>query len=107
MNSFDYELRRFRVWVDSGAPDVLGLGHGAEWECNYPHWAELWDAARRHIETSAELGELERRELLYVLARDNEDERIAEMLSASPRIVEQLLPRPNRLGRPGRYAITG
>ncbi|MET8150148.1 HEAT repeat domain-containing protein [Actinoplanes sp. NPDC049668] len=92
MDSFVDELRRFRVWIDRGAPDVLGLGHGREWECNYPHWDELWDAARRHIETSVELSDLERRELLYVLARDNEDEEIAEMLSASPRVVEQLLP---------------
>ena len=75
MDSFAYELRRFRVWVDSGAPDVLELGHGSEWECNYPYWGELWAAARRHIETSAELSELEHRELLYILARDNETSR--------------------------------
>ncbi|GIF17264.1 HEAT repeat domain-containing protein [Actinoplanes teichomyceticus] len=92
MESFAYQVRRFRIWVDSGAPDVLGLGHGGEWECNYPYWDELRDAARRHIETSTQLSDLERRELLYILARDNEDEQIAEMLSASPRVVEELLP---------------
>ncbi|MBG0569024.1 hypothetical protein [Actinoplanes aureus] len=69
--------------------DVLGLGYGVEGECNHPHWEELLTAVRDRLATSAELSETERHELLYVLARENEDERIAAALEASPRLVEQ------------------
>jgi hypothetical protein len=92
MGSLSEEVRRFRQWQDAGAPDVLGLGHGAEWESNYPHWELLYQAVLQRLETPAKLSESEKGELLYVLARDSEDEEVAEMLARSPAVVEQLIP---------------
>lgn len=92
MEAYDSEVLRFRQWADHGAPDLLGLGHGAEWECNYPHWERLLAAVQERISTAPGLTGAEQHDLLYVLARDNEDEQVAEMLKTAPRLVEELLP---------------
>ncbi|RSM56881.1 hypothetical protein DMB66_32625 [Actinoplanes sp. ATCC 53533] len=92
MGSLLEESRRFRLWQDAGAPDVLALGHGAEWESNYPHWEALYESVRQRLRATDILSESERFELLYVLARDNEDEQVADILAGAPAAVNQLIP---------------
>jgi len=67
-------------------------GRYGEWECDYPHWGEIYDAFRAVVATShavhwsAELVS----ETLYALARDNESETIAETLPpAALRVVAE------------------
>jgi len=62
---------------------------GAEWESSYERWHELYAEAEAFI---AE-GDYERwsaedkRDLLYVLARDNEDEIVADALRRRPEVL--------------------
>lgn len=88
------EVRRFKTWAESGAPDVLGIGHGrGEWECNYPHWQELYEAAEALVAQPQLIDEESTELLLYVLARDNEDERIANELKHAPLALSKILQR--------------
>jgi HEAT repeat protein len=88
------EVRRFKTWAESGAPDVLGIGHGrGEWECNYPHWEELYESAEALLAQPHLIDEESADLLLYVLARDNEDERIADELKHAPLALSKILQR--------------
>lgn len=88
------EVRRFRAWADQGAPDVLGIGHGrGDWECNDPHWQELYVGAEAVVEQPDLIDEDATQLLLYVLARDNEDERIAHGLENAPLALAKVLER--------------
>lgn len=89
MSTFAHEVASFREWA---ACHALGNHSFGEWECDYPSWRQLYTAideflaaAARRALTGAEL-EL----LLYVLARDNEDERILETLEKFPAIAAQV-----------------
>lgn len=94
MSALAHEVAKFRQWAvvrqsPGFRPDQYS--HGAEWECDYPDWQQLYAAvadflaAAHRILTDAEL-EL----LLYVLARDNEDEHVLETLKQFPSIAAQL-----------------
>lgn len=95
MSTLAREVAKFRQWaIIRQSPDCSpgDCSHGAEWECDYPDWQRLYaavdgfmaEAAQRAI-TSEEL-EL----LLYVLARDNEDEHVLETLGEFPGIAAQV-----------------
>lgn len=72
------EVARFEQW----ATEVPLVGRSGEWECDYSEWKQLWAAARRLIETVpvTTWTDAMSQDLLYALARDNEDEVIAEEL---------------------------
>ncbi|MEV6692565.1 HEAT repeat domain-containing protein [Micromonospora sp. NPDC051196] len=89
-------MARFKQWQESGAPDYLNLGHGAEWEANYPHWEALLDAAEQAVKRASVLEREVISDLLFVLARDNEDERVAEILRDNPAALRRLLPQALR-----------
>jgi HEAT repeat protein len=93
VSGINVEVEGFRSWVARGAPDELGLGHGAEWESNYPNWDQLWSAAREAIEDYGKLNGRDVDDLLFALGRDNEDEVIAEMLSTAPGALKKILSR--------------
>ena len=82
------QIAAFRRWADqywSGQKCKWEHGHG-EWECNYSQWPEIWSATVAFLETGSpalwddEIVE----EILYILARDNEDERIKEEIVRRP-----------------------
>lgn len=85
------EVERLKSWRVGGAPDALGLGHGAEWESNYPHWPELLDAVQAVINQPEAIDDELADLVLFVLARDNEDELVADMLKESPATLRRLL----------------
>jgi hypothetical protein len=88
------EVRRFKTWAKSGAPDVLRIGHDrGEWECNYPHWQELYETTEALLAQPRLIDEESTELLLYVLARDNEDERIADELRHAPLALSKILHR--------------
>ena len=96
MSTLAHEVARFREWAlvrlsPDHRPDQYSSG--ALWECDYPDWQAIYaavdgfvaEAAQRTI-TSEEL-EL----LLYVLARDNEDEHVLETLGQFPGTAAQVV----------------
>lgn len=76
MHILQDEIARFQKW----APPP-GQRHG-EWETSYPHWDRLWTAAIFTIDQFAHTAIPPHTAdgLLYVIARDNECERIREHL---------------------------
>lgn len=75
------EVARFREW-DAAYPPGR---RGGEWEIEYDHWPALYAGvlaftdARPFIDWSAE----ELRAVLYVIARDNEDEHLVRSIRSS------------------------
>jgi len=73
-------IRRFRLWADERFPQAR---HG-EWETEYEHWDDLYNAVTGVLETSETAWDEETKELLiYAVARDNEVGLLAERLTAS------------------------
>ena len=90
------EVAKFREWaIIRKSPDYPGrISHGVgEWECDYPNWQSLYAAVGDTLAVTARGtvadGELEL--LLYVLARDNEDEYVLKMLEQFPGIAMQVV----------------
>jgi hypothetical protein len=83
-------VANFRTWAES--VHVERKRQSGEWECDYPHWAEIHDAFRALVTTT----DVERwpHELvstaLYAIARDNEHEILAhEIPRAALRFVTE------------------
>jgi hypothetical protein len=79
------EVGRFRAWAGSDPPATRSqeqpLYHAdGEWECDYPHWPELYAAVIEHVAASPPEVWLDEQlqAVLYALARDNEDEHLGE-----------------------------
>jgi HEAT repeat protein len=74
------QVMRFRTWA--AEQRAAGRALGGEWECNYPDWARLHRAVEELLRTRAcsTWTAAERRDLLYVLARDNEIEHVARLV---------------------------
>ena len=79
------EIGRFRTWAGSNPSATRSQEQpfyhsDGEWECDYPHWSELYAAVMAH--TAANLAEdwsdEQSQAVLYALARDNEDEFLAQ-----------------------------
>ncbi len=78
MAELGIEIQLFRTWAD-GYPEP----RSGEWECGYGDWGRLYEAAFAFLEAKPEPRDWstqEMRDVLYVLARDNETEHIAEEL---------------------------
>jgi len=92
--SLHTEVERFKQWAEERkSPDFdASYCHHfeSEWECDYPHWDDLYEAAEERIRNSEPFSIHEIDDLLYSLARDNEDERIMDTLSENPRALFEL-----------------
>ncbi len=77
----EHEVARFRSWVEADARPRIG-----EWECDYPSWDDLYNAVSSYISGSKveEWDDSVADLLLYVIARDNEIEHVAGLLSEMP-----------------------
>jgi len=84
------EVVRFKSWAQTRlAPEwqAKGFSHAdAEWECDYPEWGSIYAAIADGLKCDAVLSDSDMRDLVYILARDNEDERVMEMLVSRPDI---------------------
>ena len=90
MTNLANEVARFKKW----APGHEGTS--GEWECDYEHWNDLWEAAKELMQRCAvKLPDIETsQDLLYAIARDNESEILREELVQYPK----LLRHPAQLG---------
>jgi hypothetical protein len=70
------EVGRFRTWA-SGYPPGPRSG---EWECDYDHWDDLYDAVLGHAAARPPeaWSDEQLQAVLYTVARDNETEHLAE-----------------------------
>jgi hypothetical protein len=90
MSLFD-EVMKFRTWAKvrlSSHGSANAFSHAdAEWECDYPEWEAMYASVKKVLDRSDRPTETELSEIVYVLARDNEDERVLEMLTSRPETV--------------------
>jgi hypothetical protein len=77
----EQEIARFRSWAEG-----YDCPRDGEWECEYPHWADLYNAVTAYISDTKveEWDEGVADLLLYAIARDNEIEHIAGHLRETP-----------------------
>lgn len=82
IDSLQEEIERFKEWA-ALYPIHLRTG---EWECDYDQWQPLWAAAIAVLDSLPPSSWTETccANLLYAIARDNEDERIARELPGNP-----------------------
>jgi hypothetical protein len=75
----------FRRWADSLPPDAADT----EWERSYERWHELYAEAEAFISQSdyEDWSPGDKQDLLYALARDNEDEILADALRRRPELL--------------------
>jgi hypothetical protein len=82
------EVARFKSWAQLRlSPNWVadGFAHAdAEWECDYPDWSVIYAAVDMILSSRVAPTASELRDLVYVLARDNEDERVLEMIVSRP-----------------------
>ena len=83
------ELAKFRLWAETRDP-ALSMYSSGEWECDYPHWPEMYEAVRAAMQS--EVKALDPHEILFVLARDNEDEIVLGLLANHPAIALHIAP---------------
>ena len=96
MSTLATEVAKFRQWaIVRQSPDYHSdeHSHGAEWECDYPAWQDLYAAVSSLIEAAAHrpLTTDELENMLYALARDNEDEVILQRLVEFPAVALQVV----------------
>ncbi|MEN9678340.1 MAG: hypothetical protein RIS76_4236 [Verrucomicrobiota bacterium] len=89
MSTLGTEITKFRQWaVIRLSPDYRPGpdSHGAEWECDYPDWHDIYCAVTCFLASAHDraLTSHETELMLYALARDNEDEIILETLVKFP-----------------------
>jgi HEAT repeat protein len=75
--SLAQEIQRFVGWAGERSGNTPG-----DWETYYPHWEELYKAAREFLRVPVnEWDDQAKQMLLFVLARDNEGEVLSSELS--------------------------
>jgi hypothetical protein len=85
-SAFAIEVQRFRVWaaVLLATPmEEWKIGYSmGEWECEYEDWEALNAATESFVDERSAAGwtDEEWSDVLYVIARDNENERIVDWL---------------------------
>jgi hypothetical protein len=86
MQDLHTEVNRFKQWASTH-----NQRHG-EWECDYEHWGDLWSSAESAINRFRDGNAPDEiiDDLIYAIARDNEDEIIAEHLLHTPPLLTQL-----------------
>lgn len=89
MSALALEVTKFREWA---ATRGLGVHSAGEWECDYPDWQGLYAAVDDFLAAAAQrrVTQAELELLLYVLARDHEDEHVLERFEEFPSIATQV-----------------
>jgi hypothetical protein len=72
------EIAKFKKWA-AKIPEKERYG---EWECDYQNWFEIYNCIEQfiHIKPAELLSNEEIKEIIYILARDNEAEAVANKL---------------------------
>ncbi|WP_282628395.1 hypothetical protein [Empedobacter sedimenti] len=76
------EIEKFNHWAQSQfgeSQDEIG----GEWECNYENWSDIYQSFESFIATTnpKTLTSAQKNSLLYIIARDNETEYLANILN--------------------------
>lgn len=81
------ELNKFRKWASTVS------GKFGEWECNYERWQEMYSTFISYLQrcSPTQVTKSEISDLIYAIARDNEDERLISLLSERPAWFKALL----------------
>ena len=81
------ETNKFKAW----AKIYPGVKSG-EWECDYGNWDEYYEACIHLIKNKApkSLTELEKTDLIYAIARDNEQEHLIDKVSENETLLFSL-----------------
>ena len=98
--SLQSEVEQFQKWATerfSPGFDDSQCFHGIEWECDYPNWADLYQAVEELLSERSAFTAEEVSDLLFSLARDNEDECIMDMLSEHPKALFELCDAPEEM----------
>jgi hypothetical protein len=87
--TFSREVARFKGWALERFPEGRGFG---EWECDYEFWEDLYAAFVDHLNeyTPDQWDDDDRSMLLYVLARDNEVQRLQAGMETRPHHLRKL-----------------
>lgn len=82
LNKLFLEIDKFDEWAQSQS-DIPQDERFGEWEFDYNHWADIYVEFENYLQTTIpkHWTKKEIQRLLYILARDNETERIAEIIS--------------------------
>jgi hypothetical protein len=80
------EYKKFRQWEQSEYPYYDRFG---EWEVQYPDWDHIYSEFDRWLKFSSE-NEKDYDAVLFLIARDNEDEVLSEKLTDFPDIALKL-----------------
>ncbi len=85
--TFPEALNRFKHWAETRDPSAA-LYSPSEWECDYLHWDEIYEAVAEFFKSEIDPAMYD--DILYTLARDNEDEVVLDMLAGHPALALQL-----------------
>lgn len=79
------EISHFEQWAKSYSQSNKEehLYFDSEWECNYKNWDAIYTSFQNFIAHTnpLEWSEEETARLLYIVARDNEDERLVDIIA--------------------------
>jgi HEAT repeat protein len=77
------EVEKFKAWATTNYPGEKRYG---EWEDDYPAWDALYKATLEFLASSSqtEWDDMDVNDLLYVVARDNEPENLADEVAKEP-----------------------
>lgn len=77
------EIQKFKKWASIMFPDRLPYEIGGEWETEYNEWDTITTIFEKVIKDSrpSEYTDFQLSELIYIIARDNECETLAQILS--------------------------
>lgn len=79
------EINRFKDWAKNypKSNKEEHLYFDSEWECNYKNWDAIYTSFQNFIAHTnpLEWSEEETTRLLYIVARDNEDERLVDIIA--------------------------
>ena len=87
-NQLFTEIDKFDLWAQSNF-DIPQDDIGGEWECDYNSWEAIYKSFEEFIMVTDpnKLSSIEKDKLLYIIARDNEPENLAELLDEQYLIV--------------------
>lgn len=88
--SLDNEVVRFKMWALTYPSET----RSGEWECDYDYWKELYAAFTSFVESNSpdKLSEQDIKNIIYVVARDNEMENLVSELAEKPSWFKVVLP---------------
>lgn len=99
--ALEAEIARFRAWAD----DFPVAERNGEWECFYADWQEIYRAFSAFVSatTCQEWDAKLKETLLYIIARDNEEQVLAKAVAKNPDdlicLAERALASPERDAR--------